>query len=84
MIVNLVIGTDPRHDCDIGIREGQEGIAVRDEDQMSIALLDVVTATLVLQRTLKGGYALLGFGILALPPGPPALYEEYRQAENEA
>ena len=84
MIVNLVIGTDPRHDCHIGIRGVQEGSAVRDEDQMSIALLEVVATTLKLQRTVKGGYVLLGFGILALPSGPLALYEQYRQAENEA
>ena len=33
---------------------------------MFIALLDVVAATLVLQRTLRGGDALLGFGILVM------------------
>jgi len=51
---------------------------------MSIALLKVVATTLILQRTVKGGYALLRFGILTLPSGPPALSEQYRQAENEA
>ncbi|MBX0324277.1 hypothetical protein EGH21_14680 [Halomicroarcula sp. F13] len=49
-----------------------------------IALLGVVATFLALQRTRRSGYALMGFGILALPLGLPALYQGYRQARSKA
>ena len=49
----------------------------------AIALLGVFVTILALQRTRTRGYALLGFGILALPLGLPALYEGYRQARSK-
>ncbi len=50
----------------------------------AIALLGIVATLLVLQRTRMRRYALLGFGILALPLGLPALYEGYRRAGRES
>ena len=44
-----------------------------------IALLGAVTTILMLQRTRGSKYALVGFGILALPLGLPAVYEGYRR-----
>jgi len=49
-----------------------------------IALLGVVATVLTFQRTRTRGYALLGFGILALPLGLPALYAGYRRARSDA
>jgi hypothetical protein len=49
-----------------------------------IALLGVAATILALQRTRARGYALLGFGTLALPLGLPALYEGYRRARSRA
>ncbi|WP_369335371.1 hypothetical protein [Halostella sp. PRR32] len=48
-----------------------------------IALLGAVTTILILQRTRRTKYALIGFGILALPLGLPALYEGSRRARTE-
>ena len=50
----------------------------------AIALLGVVATVLALQRKQKTKYALIGFGVLALPLGLPALYEGYRQAGRES
>jgi hypothetical protein len=49
-----------------------------------IALLGVVVTLLALRRTRTREDALLGFGVLALPLGLPALYEGYRRARNNA
>jgi hypothetical protein len=49
-----------------------------------IALLGVVATFLALQRSQRSGYALLGFGILSLPLGLPALYEGYRRVRRNA
>jgi hypothetical protein len=43
-----------------------------------IALLGAVATVLILQRTRGTKYALIGFGVLALPLGLPALYEGSR------
>ncbi|MGB9985480.1 hypothetical protein [Salarchaeum japonicum] len=48
-----------------------------------IAVLGAVTTILLLQRTRGTTYALLGFGILALPLGLPALYKGVRQARTD-
>lgn len=48
-----------------------------------IALLGAVATILILQRTRGTEYALIGFGILALPLGLPALYEGARRARTE-
>jgi len=48
-----------------------------------IALLGIVTTILLLQRRHGTTYALIGFGILALPLGLPALYEGSRRARTE-
>ncbi|MFD1600277.1 hypothetical protein [Halobellus rarus] len=48
-----------------------------------IALLGAVATTLILQRRRGTKYALIGFGILAIPLGLPALYEGIRQARTE-
>jgi hypothetical protein len=48
-----------------------------------IALLGAVATTLILQRTRGTRYALIGFGILALPLGLPALYEGSRRARTD-
>ncbi|WP_276274003.1 hypothetical protein [Haloarcula litorea] len=50
----------------------------------AIALLGVVATALALQRKRGSEYALLGFGVLALPLGLPALYEGYRRAGRES
>ena len=44
-----------------------------------IALFGIVTTILVVRHQDRDRYALLGFGILALPLGLPALYEGYRR-----
>ncbi len=49
-----------------------------------IALLGAVTTIMILQRTRRTKYALIGFGILALPLGLPALYEGARRARTES
>ncbi|WP_251331513.1 hypothetical protein [Haloplanus pelagicus] len=48
-----------------------------------IALLGAVATILILQRTRGTKYALIGFGILALPLGLPALYEGSRRAKTD-
>jgi len=48
-----------------------------------IALLGAVATVLILQRTRGTKYALIGFGILALPLGLPALYEGSRRARTD-
>ncbi|MCD2203707.1 hypothetical protein [Halobacterium sp. KA-6] len=48
-----------------------------------IALLGAVATVLMLQRTRGTKYALIGFGILALPLGLPALYEGTRRVRTE-
>jgi len=48
-----------------------------------IALLGAVATVLILQRTRGTKYALIGFGILALPLGLPALYESSRRARTD-
>jgi len=45
-----------------------------------IVVLGVIATILVLQRTRPSRYVLLGFGILALPLGLPALYAGYLRA----
>lgn len=57
--------------------------AVWSNTAYAIALLGAVGTLLVLQRTRSRVYVLLGFGILALPLGLPALYEGYRRAGRE-
>ena len=47
-----------------------------------IALLGAVATILILQRTRGAKYALIGFGILALPLGLPALYEGVSTSKN--
>lgn len=44
-----------------------------------IAFVGIVATVLSLQRRSAGGYALIGFGLLALPLGFPAIYEGYRR-----
>jgi len=44
-----------------------------------IALFGIVTTILVVRHQDRDQYALLGFGILALPLGFPVLYEGYRR-----
>jgi hypothetical protein len=48
-----------------------------------IALLGAVATVLMLQRTRGTKYALIGFGILALPLGLPSLYEGVRRVRTE-
>jgi len=48
-----------------------------------IAFLGAVATVLLLRRTRGTTYALIGFGILALPLGLPALYEGSRRARTE-
>lgn len=48
-----------------------------------IALLGAVATVLILQRTRGTKYALIGFGVLALPLGLPALYEGSRRAKTD-
>jgi hypothetical protein len=48
-----------------------------------IALLGAVATLLILQRSRGTKYALIGFGILALPLSLPALYEGSRRARTE-
>jgi hypothetical protein len=48
-----------------------------------IALLGAVVTVLILQRTWGTKYALIGFGMLALPLSLPALYEGIRRARTE-
>jgi len=48
-----------------------------------IALLGAVATVLILQRTRRTKYALIGFGVLALPLGLPALYEGSRRAKTD-
>lgn len=50
----------------------------------AIALLGVFATILVVRRSRSRRYALLGFGILALPLGLPALYEYYRITASTA
>jgi len=47
-----------------------------------IALFGIITTFLVVRRKDIDRYALLGFGLLALPLGLPALYEGYRQTSR--
>lgn len=44
-----------------------------------IALFGIVATLLAVRRRNGDGYALLGFGLLALPLGLPAVYEGYRR-----
>ncbi|WP_433634740.1 hypothetical protein [Halomicrococcus sp. NG-SE-24] len=44
-----------------------------------IALFGIVATILAVRRQSGAGYALLGFGLLALPLGLPAMYEGYRR-----
>mgnify|MGYP000076639005 CR=1 FL=1 len=44
-----------------------------------IALFGVVAALLAVRRRTGTGYVLLGFGLLSLPLGLPAVYEGYRR-----
>ncbi|WP_440008971.1 hypothetical protein [Halomicrococcus sp. SG-WS-1] len=44
-----------------------------------IALFGIVATLLAVRRQNGDGYALLGFGLLALPLGLPAVYEGYRR-----
>lgn len=44
-----------------------------------IALCGIVATLLAVRRRHGDGYALLGFGLLALPLGLPAVYERYRR-----
>lgn len=44
-----------------------------------IALFGIVATLLAARRRYGDGYALLGFGLLALPLGLPAAYEGYRR-----
>ncbi|WP_262181112.1 hypothetical protein [Haloarcula laminariae] len=48
-----------------------------------IALLGAVATVLILQRTRGTKYALIGFGVLALPLGLPALYVGSRRAKTD-
>ncbi|WP_226013439.1 hypothetical protein [Halomicrobium salinisoli] len=45
----------------------------------AIALFGVVATLLAVRRRNGAGYALLGFGLLALPLGLPAVYEGHRR-----
>ncbi|WP_237560570.1 hypothetical protein [Halostella litorea] len=45
----------------------------------AIAGFGVAATAVAVRRRTAGGYALLGFGALALPLGLPALYEGYRR-----
>ena len=49
-----------------------------------VALLGAVATVLILQRTRGTKYALIGFGILALPLSLPALYEGTRRVRTES
>jgi len=42
-------------------------------------LFGIVATLLAVRRQSGSGYALLGFGLLALPLGLPAMYEGYRR-----
>ncbi|WP_121820700.1 hypothetical protein [Halostella salina] len=48
-----------------------------------IALLGGVATVLMFQQTRRNEYVLIGFGILALPLGLPALYEGSRRVGSE-
>lgn len=49
-----------------------------------IAFLGIAATLLAVRRPNGDGYALLGFGILALPLGLPAVYEGYRRTTRSA
>lgn len=48
----------------------------------AIALFGIVATILAVRHKRGNGYALLGFGILALPLGLPAVYEGYRRTSR--
>ncbi|WP_436925027.1 hypothetical protein [Halosimplex amylolyticum] len=50
----------------------------------AVALVGVVATVLTVRRERGSGYVLLGFGMLALPLGLPAVYEGYRRATGAA
>lgn len=50
----------------------------------AIALFGIVATVLTARRQNGDGYALLGFGLLALPLGLPAVYEGYRRTMRAA
>jgi hypothetical protein len=49
-----------------------------------IALFGIVATLLAVRHQNGDGYALLGFGLLALPLGLPAVYEGYRRTAGTA
>lgn len=48
-----------------------------------IAVIGLVATFLALRRTWYNRYLLIGFGVLSLPIGLPALYEGYRRARGD-